>query len=605
MAEEEGYDLQARELSQVETIRHSTAHLLASAVEKLYPGTRFGVGPHIENGFYYDMEIPEPVSEDDLPRIEQEMRKIAKGNHKFQYVTRTAEEALQWAAEHDQPYKAELIRGFDTDVIGFYTHGDFTDMCAGPHVRYSKKLKHFKLTKISGAYWKGDDSNPMLTRIYGVAFETKDDLEKHLHFLEEAKKRDHRRLGKELDLFLFHDWAPGCPFWLPKGEFLYTTLANRMRELLTGNGYIAVKTPLIFDKKLFETSGHWQHYRDDMFHFPETRHGDKLAAAQEADGDGGCGHHHEAREYGVKPMNCPSHMLIFKSRKRSYRELPLRIHDQGVLHRNERSGALGGLTRVRQFSQDDGHIFCMEDQIADEVAALLELVDRVYSAFGLEVKLALSTRPEDKLGDDALWDRAEGALREALDRGGREYVLKEGDGAFYGPKIDFDAMDALERRHQCATIQLDFQLPLRFDLSYAGADNQLHTPVVIHRAVFGSFERFIGILIEHFGGAFPVWLAPEQVRVMTVSEKTNDYGGEVFAALEAAGIRATFDDGDDKIGYKIRMCHPKKVPYMAIIGQNEVDDRTVSIRSRDDGDLGALSLDDFIAKVVGESTLPF
>ncbi len=600
-SDEQGYDLESRDLSPVETIRHSTAHLLASAVEELFPGTKFGVGPHIDHGFYYDMDVAGTLSEDDLPRIEEAMRRIAKGNHKFEHVVRTREDALVWARETDQPYKAELIEGFTTDRIGFYTHGGFTDMCAGPHVRYSSKLKHFKLTRVAGAYWRGDEKRPMLTRVYGVAFESKEDLQKHLHFLEEAKKRDHRRLGKELDLFMFHEWAPGAPFWLPAGEHLYNTLAARMRTLLADDGYDVVRTPLIFDKKLFETSGHWAHYRDDMFHFAESHHGAKAAAAAE----GGCDHHHEPREFGVKPMNCPSHMLIFKSRKRSYRELPLRIHDQGVLHRNERSGALGGLTRVRQFSQDDAHIFCTEEQIAGEVTRLLELIDRIYGAFGMSVDLALSTRPEDKLGDDALWDRAEASLREALDASGRPYTVNEGDGAFYGPKIDFAATDALERRHQCATIQLDFQLPLRFELTYAGADNRLHTPVVIHRAVLGSFERFIGILIEHLGGAFPLWLAPEQVRLMTVSEKTVDYGRDVLARLKAAGIRATFDDGDEKIGYKIRLAHSRKVPYMAVIGQREAEDGTLTLRGREEGDLPAMSVEDVIAMIQAGSAIPF
>lgn len=592
----EGYDLAPPELNEVETIRHSCAHLLASAVNTLYPGTRFAIGPHIEHGFYYDMDVEGTISEGDLPAIETEMRKIAKGNHKFVHEVRSREEALAWADAQGQSYKRELIEGFNTDQIGFYTHGPFTDMCAGPHVSYTKKLKHFKLTRVAGAYWRGDETQPMLTRVYGVAFATKEELDAHLHFLEEAKKRDHRRLGQQLDLFMFHDWAPGAPFWLPAGEFIYTTLSNRMRERLHASGYQVVKTPLIFDKRLFETSGHWQHYREDMFHFEETHHGDKAVA---------CDHDHGPREYGVKPMNCPSHMLIFRSRKRSYRELPLRIHDQGVLHRNERSGALGGLTRVRQFSQDDGHIFCMESQIADEVHRLLETIDEVYSAFGLRVELALSTRPEDKLGDDAQWDRAEGALSEALSRTGKAYSIKEGDGAFYGPKIDFQALDALGRKHQCATLQLDYQLPQRFDLSYVGPDNAPHMPVVIHRAVFGSFERFLAILIEHYAGAFPVWLAPEQVRVMTVSEKSNPWGEEVTRRLTAAGVRATFDGSDDKIGYKIRMCHDKKVPYMAIIGEKEGEDGTVSIRARDAGDLGALPLDVFLDRVVGESALPF
>ncbi|HMV69657.1 MAG TPA: threonine--tRNA ligase [Myxococcota bacterium] len=595
----EDFDFQPRELSPVETLRHSCAHLLASAVAHLYPGTRFAIGPHIEHGFYYDMEVEGTITEDDLPRIEEEMRRVAKGNHPFVQAVRSRDEALAWADAAGQPYKRELIEGFGSRSFGFYTHGDFTDMCAGPHVRYSSKLKHFRLTRVAGAYWRGDEKNKMLTRVYGVAFESAEDLEKHLHFLEEAKKRDHRRLGRELDLFMFHDWAPGAPFWLPAGEFMYNLLASRMRELLAGSGYDVVRTPLVFDKKLFETSGHWQHYQEDMFHFPESHH-----QPQNLD-HAGHAHDHDVRELGLKPMNCPSHMLIFKSRKRSYRELPLRIHDQGVLHRNERSGALSGLTRVRQFSQDDAHIFAREDQIGDEVEALLRLVDSVYGAFEMRVDLNLSTRPESRMGDDELWDRAEAALRDALDRAGRTYKIKEGDGAFYGPKIDLDVYDALERKHQCATIQLDFQMPIRFGLSYVGPDNQDHTPVVIHRAIYGSFERFLGILIEHYGGAFPVWLAPEQVRVMTISEKSLDYGRSVFDRMKAAGIRAVLDDGADKITYKIRLAHARKVPYQVVVGAKEAEDGTLAVKGRKGEDLGTLPVDDFIARLCDESRIPY
>jgi threonyl-tRNA synthetase len=592
----EASEFASRVLSPEETLRHSMAHLLASAVANLYPGTQFGIGPHIEHGFYYDMDVVGTISEEDLPKIEDEMRRIAKGNHPFLRAERTRAEALAWADANGQAYKRDLIEGFDTDAIGFYTHGDFTDMCAGPHVRYSSSLKHFKLTRVAGAYWRGNEKNKMLTRVYGVAFASKEELEKHLHFLEEAKKRDHRRLGRELELFMFHDWAPGAPFWLPNGEHLFNTLASRMRNLLAGEGYDVVKTPLLFDKALFETSGHWAHYRDDMFHFPES------SPVPSSHDDGCCG---EAREYGLKPMNCPSHMLIFRSKKRSYRELPLRLHDQGVLHRNERSGALGGLTRVRQFSQDDAHIFCMESQIADEVSRLLDLIDRVYGAFGMSYDMFLSTRPAEKLGDDALWDRAEGALREALERSGRTFGIKEGDGAFYGPKIDFAVYDALERKHQCATIQLDYQLPRRFELSYVGADNTAHVPVVIHRAVMGSFERFLGILIEHYGGAFPTWLAPEAVRVMTISEKSEDYGRAVVNALKEAGVRATLDDSADKISYKIRAAHGRKVPYQVVIGAKEAEEGQVAVKSRDGGDLGTMPLADFVARLIAEVQIPF
>lgn len=606
-------------------LRHSCAHILAQAVQRLWPEARLAIGPPVKDGFYYDIEIPGvTLSEEDFPEIEKQMKRIVKENQPFEMVPWERPRLLEFYETHDQVYKLDMLeRVIPDDPVSVCenkqkkTDGVWIDMCKGGHVARTGNCKHFKLLRVSGAYWRGDSNQPMLQRIYGTAWKRREDLDDYLHRLEEAKKRDHRRVGKDLELFMFHDWAPGSAFWLPKGEFIYDTLARHMRDLLVAGGYSAVRTPLVFDKSLFETSGHWEHYRENMFHFAERHatHGHGGAAhdhdhdhdhgEDEQDGEKKSGEASEGRRMGLKPMNCPSHMLIFRSRKRSYRELPLRIHDQGVLHRNELSGALSGLTRVRQFSQDDGHIFCTEDQIADEVEALLRLIDQVYSAFGMKVELKLSTRPEEKLGDDALWDKAEGALRTALEQAGREYTLKEGDGAFYGPKIDFDVYDALERSHQCATVQLDFQLPRRFDLSYVGADNQPHVPVVIHRAVFGSFERFIGILIEHYGGAFPVWLAPEAVRVMTVSEKSSEHGQAVLDALVAAGVQATADLSDAKIGYKIRETHGQKVPYMAIIGEKEQEDGTVSVRSRDDGDLGSMSVEDFVARVAGESVVPF
>jgi threonyl-tRNA synthetase len=602
MESEEGLgrdDFASEEAYRLYCLRHSTAHVMAQAVQRLHPEARLAIGPPVEDGFYYDIEIPgKTLSEDDLPAIEKEMKRICKENQPFELEEVDPAELRAQLVEQDQVYKVEMLDGFDGKITvcknpSKKTGETWEDMCRGPHVMRTGQCKHFKLLRIAGAYWRGDSNNPQLQRIYGTVWPKRDELDQYLFRLEEAKKRDHRKVGVQLDLFMFHDWAPGAAFWLPNGEVLYHILADRMRSLLLDEGYVAVRTPLLFDKKLFETSGHWDHYQENLYHFPE-------------------GHHHEHSEVdedgkiiGLKPMNCPSHMLIFGSRKRSYRELPMRVHDQGVLHRNELSGTLSGLTRVRQFSQDDAHIFCTEAQIADEVEALLELVDRVYGAFGMEVKIHLSTRPEDKLGDDALWDQAEGALKEALERRGIDYGLKEGDGAFYGPKIDFDVFDALGRGHQCATVQLDFQLPRRFDLSYVGADNENHVPVVIHRAIVGSFERFIGVLIEHYAGNFPVWLAPEQVRVMTVSEKSLAHGKAVTDALSAAGVRVTFDDGDDKIGYKIRQCHGKKVPYMAIIGERELEEGTVSIRSRDDGDLGSLTVEDFVARVRNEGQVPF
>ena len=577
-------------------LRHSTSHILAQAVKRLWPEARLAIGPAIEDGFYYDLDLPETISEDDLPRIEQEMKRIVKENQRFEHEEWTKEKALDFFA--DDPFKTELIQGISDEMVSIYLNPQkkedappFLDLCAGPHVMRTGQAKHFKLLRVSGAYWRGDSNNPMLQRIYGTVWPKREELDQYLYRLEEAKKRDHRRVGRELDLFMFHDYAPGAAFWLPKGEFIYNTLSSRMRGLLDTEGYDVVRTPLVFDKKLFETSGHWDHYRDNMFHFPE-----KPEATGEED---------PGRRMGLKPMNCPCHMLIFGSRKRSYRDLPMRIHDQGVLHRNELSGTLSGLTRVRQFCQDDAHLFVTEEQIGDEVRKLLELISHVYGAFGLGYRVGLSTRPADKLGDDALWDQAEDGLRAAIESQGVEYTVNEGDGAFYGPKIDFELIDALGRSFQCATIQLDFQLPRRFDLSYVGADNEAHVPVVIHRAIFGSFERFIGILIEHYAGAFPTWLAPEQVRVLTVSEKSTTHGRAVADALKAAGIRAVFDDSNNKIGYKIRAARPQKIPYLLVIGEQEQEDGTVSVRTREDDNLGAMAVDEFVARVASESTIPF
>ncbi len=581
-------------------LRHSAAHVMAQAVLSLWPQARLGFGPPVKDGFYYDIDIPgTTLTEADLPRIEEEMRRISKENQAFERELWSKEQAVAWFSARGQDFKVQHIGRLPVQNVSIYRNrrkdgGEFVDLCGGPHVDRTGRTKHVRLMKLAGAYWLGDAKNPQLQRIYGTVWPTREELDQHLFRLEEAKKRDHRKLGPALDLFMFHDWAPGAAFWLPKGEFVYNLLGSRMRELLAGEGYDVVKTPLIFDKKLFETSGHWQHYQENLFHFAEGHHVE--GASDEED---------DSRILGLKPMNCPSHMLIFKSRKRSYRELPLRIHDQGVLHRNELSGALSGLTRVRQFSQDDGHLFVTEDQISQEVGTLLRLIDQIYGAFGMSVEVNLATRPAEKLGEDALWDKAEGALREALEQSGKPFGLHEGDGAFYGPKIDFDVYDALGRAHQCATVQLDFNLPRRFELSYVGADNQLHIPVVIHRAVLGSFERFIAILIEHYAGAFPTWLAPEQARVMTVSEKSLEHGRRVTQALRAAGLRVHFDDGDDKIGYKIKMCHGMKVPYMVIIGEKEAEQGTVSVRSRDHGELGSLTVEDFQARLLAESAIPF
>jgi len=573
-------------------LRHSTAHVMAEAIGAVFPEAAFAVGPPIKDGFFYDVAVARPITEDDLTAIEAQMKRIVKRNSRFERRTLTRDEAAALFDSMGQRFKVERVSMLGEDEeITVYDQGGFTDLCRGPHVPRTKNCKHFKLLKVSGAYLHGDASNEQLQRVYGTVWPTRAALDQHLYRLEEAKKRDHRKIGAKLGLFMFHDYAPGAPFWLPRGEWLYNRLSSAVRELLLGEGYVAVRTPMLFDKALWETSGHWENYHDDMFHFHE---GDAAPAEGE-----------EGRVIGLKPMNCPSHMLIYGATRRSYRELPLRIHDQGVLHRNEIRGALSGLTRVRQLCQDDAHIFCTEDQIQGEVATLLTLVKRLYDAFGLGFNAKLSTRPEKRVGEDALWDQAEAALQSALESAGMDYELKPGDGAFYGPKIDFDVLDALEREWQCATIQLDFNLPRRFKLKYIGADNAAHTPVVIHRAILGSFERFIGILIEHFAGAFPDWLAPELARVMTVSEKSEDHGRAVHAAIEGMGFPCTLDVRGEKIGRKIRECHHDRVPYMVIIGEKERDSGGVSVRSRDHGNIGALELDAFIARLAAATRIPF
>jgi len=575
-------------------LRHSAAHVMAEAIQTVFPEASFAIGPAIEDGFYYDVDVSRPITEDDLGTIEKAMKVVCKRNSKFEKEAWTKEKAIAFFQERDQGFKVELIEGIPDEEVSIFHQDGFTDLCRGPHVQRTKNCKHFKLLKVSGAYWRGDAKGPQLQRIYGTVWPTRDELDQYLHRIEEAKKRDHRRIGQQLELVMFHEYAPGVPFFLPKGEIIYHELSETMRSALLGEGYVAVRTPQLFDAQLWKTSGHWDHYQDNMFSFSEETEGD---AAE------------EGRTMGLKPMNCPSHMLIFKSQKRSYRELPFRIHDQGVLHRDEPRGAVGGLTRVVQMCQDDAHLFVMESQIEAEVTELLGLVNRIYSAFDLGFRPKLSTRPEKKLGDDALWDRAELALKKALENNGFEYTLNEGDGAFYGPKIDFDVVDAIGREWQCATIQLDYQLPQRFDLKYVGADNELHTPVVIHRAIFGSLERFIGILIEHYTGAFPTWLSPEQVRILTVSEKSLQHGYAVRDALLAAGLRVHVDDRDDKIGFKIREAHNTKTPWMAIIGEKEQDSGTVSIRLRSDlqgqGTPPNPTVEEFVSLVAEAAKRPF
>ena len=588
----EGFE--SDEAYKLHSLRHSTAHIMAEAISTVFPGARFAIGPAIKDGFYYDVEVSRPIHEDDLGAIELAMKEIVKRNSRFERRELSRDEALALFGQLDQRFKLELIAGLpEGEAITVYDQGGFVDLCRGPHAPRTGNCKHFKLLKVSGAYWRGDATGPQLQRVYGTVWPTREALDAHLFRLEEAKKRDHRRLGVELDLFMFHEYAPGSPFFLPKGEVLYHELSEAMRGLLLGEGYVAVRTPQLFDARLWQTSGHWEHYRENMFRFEE--HEDKPKEDEQQEG----------RFFSLKPMNCPSHMLVFGSKRRSYRELPMRIHDQGVLHRNEVRGALGGLTRVRQFCQDDAHLFVTEDQIQAEVADLLALVKRVYGAFGLGVEVKLSTRPEQKLGDDALWDAAEGALAAAMEANGMAYTVNAGDGAFYGPKIDFDLVDALDRRWQTATIQLDYQLPRRFNLSYVGADNQEHTPVVIHRAIFGSLERFIAILVEHYAGAFPTWLSPEQARVLTVSEKSEEHGGAVLSALKAAGLRATLDARSDKIGFKIREAHNQHVPYIAVIGEKEAANGTVALRRAGVEQPEVMALADFVARVRADAARPF
>jgi threonyl-tRNA synthetase len=562
--------------------RHSTAHLMAAAVTQLFPGAQCGIGPATDDGFFYDFVVDRPFVPEDLDRIEARMRELAAQDLPYERQQWPREEAIRFFAERGEPLKVQLIEEKTAGQadVSCYTIRDratFVDFCVGPHVPSSGRLKAFKLLSTSNAYWKGDARNQPMQRIYGTAFASEAELKAYLHRIEEAKKRDHRKLGRELGLFFFHPWAPGAAFWLAKGTTLYHLLADYMRGVLFPSGYVEVKTPLVFNRSLWETSGHWEHYRENMF---------LVESEDEA--------------MGVKAMNCPGHMLVFAGEVRSYRDLPLRFHEQTPLHRNEASGVLSGLTRVRQFSQDDAHCFVTEDQIGEEVERLLRLVQRVYADFGLEFAAKLSTRPEQYLGEAATWDHAEAQLRSALDATGQAHTVDTGGGAFYGPKIDFDVTDAIGRRWQCATIQLDYQLPRRFDLKYIGADNAEHRPVVIHRAIFGSFERFLAMLIEHYAGAFPLWIAPVQMTVLPIADRHAAYAHDVRERLEAAGFRATLDARQEKVNYKIREAQLQKIPYMLVAGDREVADGTVAVRSRSRGDLGPRPLDAFLAEAIEE-----
>jgi threonyl-tRNA synthetase len=562
--------------------RHSAAHLLAAAVTSLFPGAQCGIGPATDEGFFYDFVVDRPFVPEDLEAIEKKMRELASQDLPYQRQMWPREQAKQFFGARGEPLKVQLIEektAGQTDV-SCYTIKDrdtFVDFCVGPHVPSTGRLKAFKVLSASNAYWKGDARNQPMQRIYGTAFLSEKELQEHLHRLEEGKKRDHRKIGRDQKLFMFHPWAPGAAFWLAKGTTLYNTLADYMRGVLYPAGYVEVKAPIVFNKALWETSGHWDHYRQNMF-LVETEH----------------------EQMGLKAMNCPGHMLIFGSEVRSYKDLPIRLHEQTPLHRNEASGVLSGLTRVRQFSQDDAHCFVMESQIGEEVERVLRLVQRVYGDFGLKPAMKLSTRPPEHLGTVEQWDHAEAELKRALAAVGEPYELNEGDGAFYGPKIDFDVTDAIGRRWQCATIQLDYQIPMRFDLKYIGADNAEHRPVVIHRAIYGSFERFIAMLIEHFAGAWPLWLSPVQAVVMPIADRHLEYANRVVAQLAGAGFRVELDGRVEKIGYKIREAQLQKVPYMLIVGDREVAEGTVGVRSRSAGDLGPRRVETFVSDAIDE-----
>ncbi len=577
----------------LELYRHSTAHLLAAAVTALFPEAQCGIGPPIDDGFFYDFVVDRPFVPEDLEAIERKMGELARKDLRYERKMMSKAEAKAFFDKRREPLKVQLIEEKGGPVVSCYTIEDaFIDFCTGPHVPSTGRLKAFKVLHSSNAYWKGDARNQPMQRIYGTAFFKASELTAHLTRVEEAKKRDHRKLGRELGLFTFHQWAPGAPFWQARGATLYRLLADYMRDALTGEDYQEVRTPLIFNKALWETSGHWEHYRENMFLMQSD--GEPAAAAGNGklpdSATAGTGR----AEYALKAMNCPGHMLMFASEGRSYRDLPLRFHDQGVLHRQEASGVLSGLTRVRQFSQDDAHCFITEDQIGEEVERLMRLVDRIYRDFGLDYAVELSTRPEKYLGELETWNHAEAQLRGAIEAAGTPYTVSEGDGSFYGPKIDVHVTDAIGRRWQCATIQLDYQMPQRFGLKYVGADNAEHTPVLIHRAIFGSFERFIALLIEQYAGAFPLWLAPVQVRVLNIADRHADYGRTVQERLTAAGFRVELDDRREKIGLKIREAQLQKIPQMLVIGDREVDNGTVAVRSRTKGDLGARALDEVI-----------
>ncbi|HEY8347427.1 MAG TPA: threonine--tRNA ligase [Symbiobacteriaceae bacterium] len=558
--------------------RHTSAHIMAQAVKRLFPEAKLTVGPPLEDTFYYDIDMPRPLTQDDLARIEEEMAKIVAADYPIIRTEVSREEAKEFFAQRNEDYKVLLVdRIPEGEPISLYTQGEFTDLCTGPHIPSTGRVKAFKLLSVAGAYWEGNQENKQLQRIYGTSWETKADLERYLFRLEEAKRRDHRKLGPELGLFRFEDVAPGFAFWLDKGYTLYRELENWSRQLQSALGYQEVRTPWILSSRLYETSGHWQHYRQNMFTIKT-----------------------EGQDFALKPMNCPNHCLIYKSALRSYRDLPIKLSEYGPLSRYEASGTLHGLLRVRGLHQDDAHLFVREDQIEEQIREVLSLVDTVYSTLGLHYEIKLSTRPDDFMGDIETWNHAEAALARALESMGRQYTINPGDGAFYGPKLDFDVTDALGRKWQCATVQLDFQLPIKFDLTYIGEDGKEHRPVMIHRAIMGTLERFIGILTEHFAGVFPAWLAPVQVRVLPIADRHHEYAQAVVAKLKEAGLRVELDARNEKVGYKIREAEVQHIPYILVVGDKEAQNGTVAVRRRGQKDLGSMEIQAFLDLACGE-----
>ncbi|MDD2206517.1 MAG: threonine--tRNA ligase [Aminobacterium sp.] len=565
----------------LEIIRHSTAHLMAQAFQSIFPETHFGIGPAIKNGFYYDMELPEPISEDVLPKIEKEMKRLTKRAFPIEREVLSKEDAIRFFEERGEKYKVELIKEIEDSTVSLYKQGDYVDLCRGPHVPNTSWIKYFKLLSVAGAYWRGSEKNIMLTRVYGTAFADEESLKQYITMLEEAKNRDHRKIGKELDLFSLQPEGPGFPFFHPKGMVILNKLTEFWRQVHEKNGYCEIRTPLILDRSLWIRSGHWDHYRDNMY-FTEI----------------------DEMPFAIKPMNCPGGILVYKSQIRSYRDLPLRMAELGTVHRHERSGVLHGLMRVRCFTQDDAHLYCTPEQVKDEIKGIMRLCQYIYrDVFGFKYTMELSTRPEDSMGSEEQWNIAERALKEALEETNMEYRVNPGDGAFYGPKIDFHLEDCIGRTWQCGTIQLDFQMPEKFDLSYVGADGKEHRPVMLHRTILGSLERFFGILIEQFAGAFPYWLAPIQVRLLPISEDFFEYANEVKTELATHGVRVEIDCRDEKLGKKIRDAQIQKIPYMVVLGEKEASSKQVAPRDRSKGDLGAMSINDFV-KVLEEEFNP-